>query len=113
MKRFSMSPITIYLGSKNISSWSLRAWLMLLQTGTDFDAIFISLDQADTKERILKVSPSGKVPVIKHGETVVWDSLAIGEYLAEAFPHAQLWPDDAKMRAHARSISCEMHSGFQ
>lgn len=107
-----MNDIIIYLGSKNISSWSLRAWLMLLQTGADFDAVFIPLDQADTKEKIDKVSPSGKVPALKHGDMIIWDSLAIGEYLAETFPHVYLWPKDSKMRAHARSISCEMHSGF-
>jgi glutathione S-transferase len=108
-----MNEIIIYLGSKNVSSWSLRAWLMLLQTGADFDAAFIPLDQADTKDKIAKISPSGKVPVLKHGEMLIWDSLAIGEYLAETFPHVRLWPEDSKMRAHARSISCEMHSGFQ
>lgn len=108
-----MSEIIIYLGSKNVSSWSLRAWLMLLQTGADFDAAFIPLDQADTKEKIAKISPSGKIPVLKHDDTLIWDSLAIGEYLAEVFPHVHLWPEDSKMRAYARSISCEMHSGFQ
>jgi glutathione S-transferase len=113
MKRQYMSEIIIYLGSKNVSSWSLRAWLMLLQTGADFDAAFIPLDQPDTKDKIAKISPSGKVPVLKHGDTLIWDSLAIGEYLAETFPHVRLWPEDSIMRAHARSISCEMHSGFQ
>lgn len=108
-----MNEITIYLGSKNTSSWSLRAWLMLLQTGTDFDAVFIPLNQPDTKEKIAKISPSGLVPVLKHGDTFIWDSLAIGEYLAEIFPDKQLWPKDEKIRAYARSISCEMHSGFQ
>lgn len=108
-----MNEIIMYFGSKNVSSWSLRAWLMLLQTGMDFDAVFIPLDQPDTKDRIAKISPSGKVPVLKHGEIVIWDSLAIGEYLAELFPHIHLWPVDKKMRAYARSISCEMHSGFQ
>ncbi len=108
-----MSEIIIYLGSKNISSWSLRAWLMLLQTGADFDAVLIPLDQADTHAKIAKISPSGKVPVLKHGDMLIWDSLAIGEYLAEVYPHTHLWPEDVKMRAYARSISCEMHSGFQ
>lgn len=108
-----MNKLTMYLGSKNISSWSLRAWLMLLQTGADFEAVFIQLDQPDTNEKIAKVSPSEKVPVLKHGEQTVWDSLAIGEYLAEIFPTAQLWPSDSHLRAIARSISCEMHAGFQ
>lgn len=108
-----MSKITIYLGSKNKSSWSLRAWLMLLQTGVDFEAVFIQLDQPDSKEKIAKISPSAKVPVLKHGDHVIWDSLAIGEYLAEVFPRAKLWPQDQNLRALARSISCEMHAGFQ
>lgn len=108
-----MNEMLIYLGSKSVSSWSLRAWLMLLQTGADFDAAFISLNQPETKEKIEKISPSRKVPVLKHGDTIIWDSLAIGEYLAETFPHVHLWPEDSKMRAYARSISCEMHSGFQ
>jgi len=108
-----MSKITLYLGSKNKSSWSLRAWLMLLQTSVDFEAVFIQLDQPDTQEKIAKISPSAKVPVLKHGDHVIWDSLAIGEYLAEIFPQAKLWPEDQKHRAIARSISCEMHAGFQ
>ncbi len=107
-----MDEITIYLGSKNTSSWSLRAWLMLLQTGADFKAAFIQLDQPDTKEKIAKISPSKQVPILSHGDTLIWDSLAIGEYLAEVFPHVQLWPEDRQMRSYARSISCEMHSGF-
>lgn len=107
-----MNKITIYLGNKNVSSWSLRAWLMLLQAGTDFDAAFIPLNQSEAQERIARVSPSGKVPVLIHGDTIVWDSLAIGEYLAEIFPLAYLWPKDINVRAYARSISCEAHSGF-
>lgn len=113
LREEQMTKMTIYLGDKNVSSWSLRAWLMLLQTGTDFEAIFIKLDQPDTKEKIAKISPSKHVPVLKHGERVIWDSLSIGEYLAETFPRANLWPSDITMRAIARSISCEMHSGFQ
>ncbi len=86
---------------------------MLLQTATDFEAVFIQLDQPDTKEKIANISPSGKVPVLKHGDQLIWDSLAIGEYLAEVFPNALLWPKEAKSRALARSISAEMHAGFQ
>jgi glutathione S-transferase len=107
-----MNKITLYSGNK-ISSWSLRAWLMLVQTGTDFEAIFIQLDKPDAKEKIATFSPSKKVPVLKHGDLVVWDSLSIGEYLAETFPRAHLWPVDSQARAFARSISNEMHSGFQ
>ena len=107
-----MSDLTIYLGNKNYSSWSLRGWLALKATGQAFDEVVIGLFTPDSKETLLKYSPSGKVPAIKHGDTVVWDSLAIGEYLAEAFPDAGLWPDDPAARATARSVAAEMHSGF-
>lgn len=107
-----MESITIYLGSKNISSWSLRAWLMLLQTGVDFKAVFIELEQDNTREKIEKISPSGKVPVLQYGDNVVWDSLSIGEYLAENYPKAKLWPQNPYLRSIARSISCEIHAGF-
>jgi glutathione S-transferase len=107
-----MESITIYLGSKNISTWSLRAWLMLLQTGVDFKAVFIELKQQNTREKIEKVSPSGKVPVLQYGDNVIWDSLSIGEYLAEQYPKARLWPENNYLRSIARSISCEMHAGF-
>lgn len=107
-----MDKLTIYLGTKNISSWSLRPWLALMQTGADFEEIVISLDQPDTKEKISKISPSGRVPLLKHGDLLVCDSLAICEYLAEIFPDTMLWPADKKARAHARSISAEMHAGF-
>lgn len=104
---------TIYLGTKNISSWSLRAWLMLKLCDISFHETVIELEQNNTKEKILAVSPSGKIPLLKHKELFVWDSLAIGEYLNDIFPEKQLWPSDILQRAEARSISCEMHSGFQ
>lgn len=100
----------LVIGDRNYSSWSLRPWLMLKQAGLPFEAIPIRLREAGTKAEILKYSPSGKVPCLIDGATVVWDSLAIGEYLAEQVP--TLWPADAKARAEARSISAEMHSGF-
>lgn len=107
-----MPSLTIVLGNKAYSSWSLRPWLALKQTGEPFEEVVIPLRQPDTKERILAHSPAGKVPVLRHGDRVVWDSLAIGEYLAETFPAAGLWPDDAHARAVARSVSAEMHAGF-
>jgi glutathione S-transferase len=107
-----MPDITIYLGNKNYSSWSLRAWLMLRRTGAAFDEVVIPIRRPDSRETILRHSPSGKVPALRHGERTVWDSLAIGEYLAETFPEAGLWPADAGARAVARSVSAEMHSGF-
>lgn len=108
-----MADLTIYIGNKNYSSWSLRGWLMLKASGIEFDEVVIALDEPTTRETILRNSPSGRVPAIRHGERVVWDTLAIGEYLAELAPDAGLWPADQTARALARSVSAEMHSGFE
>jgi len=99
-------------GSKNYSSWSVRAWLALKMVGVKFTEIVIRLDQSDTAELVAAHSPSGLVPVLKDGALAVWDSLAIIEYLNERHPQAGLWPADAAARARARSICAEMHSGF-
>jgi glutathione S-transferase len=107
-----MAEYTIYLGNKNYSSWSLRPWLALKQTGAAFDEEVIPLSEAATRSTVLRFSPSGRVPALKHNELTVWDSLAICEYLAETFPAAKLWPDDNAARAVARAVSGEMHSGF-
>ncbi|MGA3122472.1 MAG: glutathione S-transferase family protein [Polyangiaceae bacterium] len=107
-----MAKWVLAVGNKNYSSWSLRPWLALKQTGAAFDEVVIPLYRPDSPDAIRKISPSGKVPVLQHGQVVVWDSLAICETIAEAFPEAHLWPDDAGARAVARSISAEMHSGF-
>lgn len=104
--------LKLYIGSKPFSSWSLRPWLAMKQAGLDFEEVVIPLRQASTKPAIRKVSPSGKVPCLEHGSTVVWDSLAICEYAAEIAPGAALWPKDRAARAFARAISAEMHSGF-
>jgi glutathione S-transferase len=106
--------LKLVIGNKNYSSWSMRPWLALRANDIAFEEIFIPLytdDKAD-KERILSFSRAGKVPALIDGEVTVWDSLAIIEYVAERFPDARLWPEDREMRAHARSISAEMHSGF-
>jgi glutathione S-transferase len=105
--------LKLLIGNKNYSSWSMRPWLALKAAGIAFEEIQIPLytDAAD-KQRILDVTPSGKVPVLVEGDVTVWDSLSIIEYLAERFPQARLWPEDRANRAHARSISAEMHSGF-
>ena len=108
-----MADITIYLGNKNYSSWSLRGWLMLKASGLEFDEVVIALDEPTTRETVLRHSPSGRVPAIKNGEQTVWDTLAIGEYLNELAPEAGLWPADPAARALARSVSAEMHSGFE
>lgn len=104
--------LKLVMGNRNYSSWSLRAWLVLAQTGAPFDEQLIPLDLPGTAEEIRRSSPSGRVPCLVADGLVVWDSLAIAEYLHERFPAAQLWPADAAARAVARSISAEMHAGF-
>ncbi len=105
--------LKLVIGNKNYSSWSMRPWLALRANNIAFEEIFIPLyTGAADKQRILDVTRSGKVPALVDGDITVWDSLAIIEYLAERFPQARLWPEDRAARAHARSISAEMHSGF-
>jgi glutathione S-transferase len=107
-----MAKLKIVLGNKNYSSWSLRPWVVLKHLKVPFDEQVIPLDQDSSAEEIRKYSPSGRVPVLIDGDTAVWDSLAICEYLHELFLDRKLWPADAKARAAARSASAEMHSGF-
>jgi len=105
--------LKLAIGNKNYSSWSMRPWLALRANDIAFEEVFIPLYTGDAdKQRILGVTRSGKVPALIDGDVTVWDSLAIIEYLAERFPDARLWPEDRASRAHARSISAEMHSGF-
>ena len=104
--------LTLIIGTKRYSSWSLRPWLALKAAGIAFREIEIALRQPETKAEILKHSPSGKVPLLDDDGFKVWDSLAICEYLAERFPAAGLWPDDSRARAVARAVAAEMHSGF-
>ncbi|OHX14042.1 glutathione S-transferase [Chromobacterium sphagni] len=103
---------TLVIGNKNYSSWSLRPWLVLKMLDEPFNEQQIDLYLSDSKARILAANPAGKVPVLVDDKLRVWDSLAICEYLAECFPGARLWPDDARLRAVARSIAAEIHSGF-
>ncbi|MBW8076826.1 MAG: glutathione S-transferase [Gallionella sp.] len=105
-----MSKPLLVIGNKNYSSWSLRAWLMLQHAGVDFDEQRIPLFVAGYKEKRWACSPAGKVPVYREGDLLVWDTLAIGEYLYET--HPSLWPVQREARARARSVSAEMHSGF-
>ena len=107
------SEFTLVVGNRNYSSWSLRGWLATRAAGVPFDEVLVRLSEPGSKKELLKHSPAGKVPVLKHGARVIWDSLAIIEYLAEIRPAAGLWPADPAARAHARSIAAEMHSGFQ
>jgi glutathione S-transferase len=104
--------LTLVIGNKNYSSWSLRPWIAMKVAGIPFAEEVISLDATDFHERVRKISGTGKVPALADGETHVWESLAILEYLAEKYPQAGLWPADARARAHARSIAAEMHAGF-
>ena len=101
------------IGDKNTSSWSLRPWLALRQTGIPFEEVNIKLRQPDTKAQILRYSLAGKVPILLTDDgQAIWDSLAILEFLAEAHPEARLWPEARQARAHARAVAAEMHSGF-
>jgi glutathione S-transferase len=107
-----MAEFSIYIGNKNYSSWSLRAWLMLKRVDMEFDEVVIPLYEPKSRPELLRHSPSGKVPALVHGRLTLWESLAIGEYLAELFPRAQLWPETREARAVARAVSHEMHAGF-
>ena len=108
--------LTLVIGNRNYSSWSLRPWLVMKMAGLAFDEIRVALDQPDTKANLLRYSPTGKVPcLIDSGADqplTVWDSLAICEYVNEAYAGGRLWPADRTARARARSLAAEMHSGF-
>ncbi len=107
-----MSSARLIIGNYNYSSWSLRAWLVARASGLKFEVLRLPLDTPEFMRRIPEYSPSRCVPVLHHGGRVIWDSLAIAEYLAEQFPAAALWPADPATRAAARSVSAEMHAGF-
>lgn len=106
------SPLRLYLGNKAYSSWSLRPWLAAKVAGIPFEEEVVPLYEDGSAERMRALSPCGKVPVLHHGDLVVWESLAIVEYLAELFPDRGLWPTDRTARAVARAVSTEMHAGF-
>jgi glutathione S-transferase len=107
-----MTNLTLIIGNKNYSSWSLRPWLAMQQAGIEFEEIRIPLYKPETRQNLLQYSPSGKVPVLIHGTLTVWESTAICEYVAELFPDYHWFPEDREKRAIARSISAEMHAGF-
>jgi len=115
-----MSDLLLVIGNRNYSSWSLRAWLAMKIAGLEFAEEIIPLDLENTKERLAKSSPAGRVPTLRvlgdgdgaPDKLVVWESLAIIEYLAETYPQARWWPEDANVRAVARAVSAEMHSSF-
>ena len=103
---------TSVIGNKNYSTWSLRSWLLMRAANISFDEVLLPLDTDEFGRKIHDYSPAGCVPVLIDGKTPIWDTLAIAEYLAEAFPEKHLWPADTAARARARMISAEMHSGF-
>lgn len=105
--------LELVIADKTFSSWSLRPWILLRTAGIPFEERSIYLGRDDTRERIARVSPSGWIPVLMVGEQPIWDSLAICEYLAEAFPDRNMWPEDRMARALARAVTAEMHSGFR
>ncbi|MCZ8292043.1 MAG: glutathione S-transferase family protein [Hylemonella sp.] len=104
------------IGNKNYSSWSMRPWVLLRQAGIPFEEVLVRFDGFDTssqfKQALAGLTPTGKVPVLQDDALVIWDTLAIAEYLAEQFPEKRLWPADKAARARARSVCAEMHSGF-
>jgi glutathione S-transferase len=108
--------LKLYIGNKNYSSWSMRAWVLLKEAGIDFEEVKIRFDSFDSgstfKASLAAVNPVGKVPVLVDDGLAIWDTLAIAEYAAEKFPGKNLWPQDRSARARARSVCAEMHSGF-
>ncbi|HEY4448923.1 MAG TPA: glutathione S-transferase family protein [Steroidobacteraceae bacterium] len=105
-----MAPLTLVIGNKNYSSWSLRAWLFMKHVGVEFQEILVALDTGDTRDQLDRYGPSGRVPVLRQGKLCVWDSLAICEYVEEL--SGKGWPQAREARAVARSVCAEMHSGF-
>jgi glutathione S-transferase len=108
--------LKLYIGNKNYSSWSMRPWVLLTQAQIAFEEVVVRFDgftpDSNFKQTLQAITPSGKVPVLLDGELVVWDTLAIPEYVAEKFPEKKLWPQSIGERALARSLCAEMHAGF-
>ncbi len=107
-----MSELVLFHGNKNYSSWSMRAWLALKATGEPFEEVAFDLQAAGVRDQMRELWPSGRVPALRHGDRMLWDSLSIAEYLAERFPDRGLWPRDNGARALARTVVAEMHSQF-
>lgn len=107
-----MERATLTISSKNYSSWSLRGWLLLKLSRLPFDERPVPVDDPETRQELLLLSPSVRVPRLSHDGVEVWDTLAIAEYLNEVMPDAGLWPADRVARAHCRAVSGEIHSGF-
>ncbi|NLS05784.1 glutathione S-transferase family protein [Rhizobium sp. P32RR-XVIII] len=108
-----MDKLTLYIGNKNYSSWSFRPWIAMEAAGIPFEEILIPFDFPAGNPRFREISPTGRVPVLRHGNLQVWESLSIIEYVSELYPEAGLWPNDRAQRAAARSVSMEMLSSFR
>jgi len=108
--------LTLYIGNKNYSSWSMRPWVLMRACGIAFNEVKVRFDSfaagSQFRQTMDPLTPIGKVPLLRQGDEVIWDSLAIAETLAERFPQAGVWPADARARARARSLCATMHSGF-
>lgn len=102
----------LYIGNKNYSSWSLRAWLMAAKSGVKFDEVLLPLDTDSFYQQLQSISPTLKVPTLVDGDITVWDSLSICEYINDCYLSGAAWPQEPKQKAKARSLACEMHSGF-
>lgn len=105
-------PLTLLIGNKRYSSWSMRPWIAMKVLGVAFDEILLPLYQPESPAQVLRYSPTGKVPALIDGETVVWETLAILDYLVDRSPGLKMWPDDLAARGMARAVSSEMHAGF-
>ena len=108
--------LKLYIGNKNYSSWSMRPWVLLTQAQIAFEEVVVRFDgftpDSNFKQTLQSISPTGKVPALQDGDLIVWDTLAIAEYVAEKFPEKKLWPQSSSERALARSLCAEMHAGF-
>lgn len=102
----------LYIGNQNYSSWSLRGWIIFEQFDLDVEVIKLKLFTDEFYQELKGINPAAKVPTLADGDTVVWDSLAILEYINEQKLNGKGWPSDTKERAKARALACEMHSGF-
>lgn len=108
--------LQLFIGNKNYSSWSMRPWVLMTQTGIAFEEVMVRFDAFDAnsqfKQTLEGLSPTAQVPLLRDGDLHIWDTLAIAEYLSEKFPNKHLWPKDSPARAQARSVCSEMHAGF-
>ena len=106
-------PVTLFIANKAYSSWSMRPWLLMASMGIPFEEVVIPMARPDSKKKMLKHSPAGKMPALKDGDVIVYESIAVIEYIAEKYPQKNIWPKNKAARALARSLSAEMHAGFQ